>query len=88
MRMTFLTLLAIGVVTAQAAENGWTGPAWYHIAITFVGPFVMYGHGSFADQDSCRGSLPQSDRPDLAEYTCEFLAEKPADPPPYEEDEE
>lgn len=65
--------LLIAATAAQAAPV-WTAPGWYQIADTIVGPFVW--KGPFADQSSCEATLPPNEED--ADYSCEYLAERPS----------
>jgi hypothetical protein len=75
MRLAFVALAAASLLFAAAANATpvWSAPAWYQIADTIVGPFVI--KGPFAGESECRETLPPNEED--ADYTCEYLNERP-----------
>lgn len=74
MRVALLIFAFILSVASAMAAQVWAGPGWYQIADTIVGPFVWAG--PYADEQSCRSVLPPNEED--ADYTCEYLAERPS----------
>jgi hypothetical protein len=74
MRLFFIAVLSMLIVSSAAAAPGWTAPGWYQVADDIAGPFVW--KGPFASESECKASLPPND--DDADYGCEYLATRPS----------
>ena len=68
-----LAVLLLGISTTAYAAPLWTQPGWYQVADTIVGFFVWAG--PFSDKSQCDAALPTNEAD--ADYTCEYLAERP-----------
>ena len=67
-------LFLSGAWRASAAEDvHWNGAGWYGIADVIEWGWIV--SGPFADEDSCKATLPADD--DETKYYCEYLSERP-----------
>lgn len=73
--LTALASLALSLAAA-GAEPVWTTPGWYQVGDTIVGPVMLLGGGPFADEDTCKATLPPNEED--ADYTCDYLTERPS----------